>query len=463
MTTVDYLQLRKGTAVYGVATALTEEQQIDLTEEAVSSIAKAFCVWLMSRTGKAKVHVAIGYDSRLSSPFLCEAATTGILSIGHDAIVTDLSTTPSMLTLLHDNAWQKKYPCDGSIMITASHLPAEYNGLKFFFGDDSLSADSIDSILYHAESATYPEIAEVGQRIEAPYLDEYADRLVNMIRVATGEELPLLEKKIVVDAGNGVGGFFVNKVLAPLGADTSGSQYLEPDGNFPHYIPNPENAEVIASLSNAVRAAKADFGILFSADAERVGAVDQYGNLFNRNRLIALMAAIVLSEKPGTIVTDSITSDGLTKFIQARGGKHHRYIRGAQNIINEALRLNSLEEYTPLAIETSGHAAMLENDFRDDSMYLITRMLIAFVLAGKRGFTLAEVIADLEEPKEAMEIRLPILDTNDPALCATRAICEYAAYAMRTPYIIPVDENYEGCRVNYDEKHGNGWMMLRAS
>lgn len=463
MTTVDYLQLRKGTAVYGIATALTENQEIDLTEEAVSSIAKAFCVWLMSRTRKTKVHVAIGYDSRLSSPFLCEAAVTGILSIGHDAIVTDLSTTPSMLTLLHDNAWQKKYPCDGSIMITASHLPAEYNGLKFFFGDDSLSADSIDSILYHAESAVYTDITEVGQRIEAPYLEEYADRLVNMIRSATGEELPLLEKKIVVDAGNGVGGFFVSKVLAPLGADTAGSQYLEPDGNFPHYIPNPENAEVIASLSNAVRAAKADLGILFSADAERVGAVDQYGNLFNRNRLIALMSAIVLSEKPGTIVTDSITSDGLTKFIQARGGKHHRYIRGAQNIINEAIRLNSLEEYTPLAIETSGHAAMLENDFRDDSMYLITRMLIAFVLAGKSGYTLTDVIADLEEPKEALEVRLPILDTKDPALCATRAICEYAAYALRTPYIIPVDENYEGCRVNYDEKHGNGWTMLRAS
>ena len=463
MTTVDYLQLRKGVAVYGIATALTEGQTVDLTEEAVSRIAKAFCVWLTSRTGKAKVSVAIGYDSRLSSPFLCESAVAGILSIGHDAIVTDLSTTPAMLTLLQDDAWQHKYPCDGSIMITASHLPAEYNGLKFFFGDGYLSADSIDSILYHAESATYPEITEVGQRIEAPYLDDYAERLVRMIRTATAEELPLLDKKIVVDAGNGVGGFFVSKVLAPLGADTAGSQYLEPNGNFPRYVPNPENAEVIASLSHAVRAAKADLGIVFSADAERVGAVDQYGNLFNRNRLIALMSAIVLSERPGTIVTDSITSDGLTKFIEARGGKHHRYIRGAQNVINEALRLNSLGEYTPLAIETSGHAAMLENEFRDDSMYLITRLLIAFILVGKSGYTLTDVIADLQQPKETMEVRLPILDAKDPALCATRAICEYAAYALRTPYIIPAEENYEGCRVNYDQKHGDGWAMLRAS
>lgn len=463
MTTVDYLQLRKGTDVCGIATALTEGQPIDLTEEAVSSIAKAFCVWLSSRTRKLKVRVAIGYDSRLSSPFLCEAAVTGILSIGHDAIVTDMSTTPAMLTLLQDNAWQNKYPCDGSIMITASHLPAEYNGLKFFFGDGSLSADSIDSILYHAESATYPEITEIGQRIEAPYLDEYADRLVNMIRVATGEELPLLDKRIVVDAGNGVGGFFVSKVLAPLGADTAGSQYLEPDGNFPHYVSNPENAECIASLANAVLTAKAQLGILFSADGERVGAVDQYGNLFNRNRLIALMSAIVLSERPGTIVTDSITSDGLTKFIEARGGKHHRFMRGHQNVINEALRLNSLDEYTPLAIETSGHAAMLENEFHDDSMYLITRMLIAFVLVGKHGYTLTDVIADLEQPKEAFEVRLPILDEKEPQLTATRAICEYAAYALRTPYITPADENYEGCRVNYDEKHGDGWAMLRMS
>ena len=463
MTMVDYLEFRKGINIRGIATAVTEDQQIDLTEEVVANIAKAFCVWLTSHTGKTKVSVAIGYDARLSSPFLCEAAVAGILSIGHDAIVTDLSTTLSMQALLQDDAWQDKRPCDASIMVTGGNLPAEYNGLKLFFGDSQLNADSVESILYLAETYVHPEVAAPGQRIEVPYMDDYAERLVNVIRKATGEELPLLDKKIVVDAGNGVGGFFVDKVLTPLGADTTGSQHLTPDGNFPHYVPNPEQDEIIASLSNAVLAAKAELGILFSADAERVGMVDQYGNVLNKNRLIALTAAVLLAEKPGTIVTDSITSDGLTKFIEARGGKHHRFMRGYQNVINEAIRLNGLDEYTPLAMETSGHAAMLENEFRNDSMYLITRLLIAFVAAAKNGQTLTDLIEDLEQPKEAMEVRLPILDAKDPQLCATRAICEYAAYALRSAYITPADENYEGCRVNYDEKHGDGWAMLRTS
>ena len=463
MTTVDYLELRKDINIRGIATAVQDGQEVVLTEEVVSNIAKAFCVWLVSHIGKSRVTVAIGYDARLSSPFLCEAAASSIMSIGHNAVVTDLSATPSMLALLQDDAWQDKRPCDGSIMITGGNLPAEYNGLKLFFGDSHLKADSIESILYLAETYVHPEVMEPGQRIEAPYMDDYAERMVNVIRKATGEELPLLEKKIIVDAGNGVGGFFATKVLAPLGADTTGSQYLEPNGNFPHYIANPENQEAIASLSNAVLAAKAELGILFSADAERVGMVDRYGQPLSGNRLIALMSAILLAEKPGTIVTDSITSDGLTKFIQARGGRHHRFMRGYQNVINEAVRLNGLEEYTPLAMETSGHAALLENDFRNDSMYLITRILIAFVAAEKKGAFLTDYIEDLEQPKEAMEVRLPLLDTKDPQLCATRAICEYAAYALRTPYIIPAEENYDGCRVNYDEKHGDGWAMLRAS
>lgn len=463
MTMVDYLELRHGANVRGIATALTEDQPIDLTEEVVSNIAKAFCVWLVSHTGKIKVSVAIGYDARLSSPILCEAAASAILSIGHDVIVTDLSTAPSMSALLQDDAWKAQYPCDGAIMITGGNLPAEYNGLKFFFGDSSLTAEAVESMLAFADTYHYTEPPAIGQRVETSYMDAYAERFVTMIREATKEELPLLNKKIVVDAGNGVGGFFVEKVLVPLGADTSGSQYLEPDGTFPHYVPNPENNEIIASLSKAVLDAKADLGILFSADGEGIGLVDQDGSAINRNRFVALLSAIVLAEKPGTIVTDSITSDGIAKFINTRGGKHHRFMRGYQNVIDEARRLNGWGEYTPLAIETSGHAAMLENNFHNDSTYLLARLLIAYVAAANNKQTLSDLIADLEQPVETLEARVLIPNTASVALNATRAICEYEAYALRTSYTTPAENNHEGCRVNYDEKHGNGWAMLRTS
>ena len=166
MTTADYLALRRGTDVCGIATALTENQQVTLTEEAVQHIAKSFCVWLITHTGKTKVSVAIGYDARLSSPILCEAVVEGILSTGHNAVVTDLSSTPSMRMLLQDDAWLEKYPCDGSIMITAGHLPKQYNGMKFFFGDHTLLAEDVESILDMAGHYRYAEPSTPGQRIE---------------------------------------------------------------------------------------------------------------------------------------------------------------------------------------------------------------------------------------------------------------------------------------------------------
>ena len=139
----------------------------------------------------------------------------------------------------------------------------------------------------------------------------------------------------MVDAGNGAGGFYVDRVLKPLGADTTGSQFLDPDGTFPNHVPNPENKEAMEAICQAVIAHQADLGIIFDTDVDRAAAVDHQGNELNRNRMIALISAIVLQEHPGsTIVTDSITSDGLTQFIEQQlGGKHHRFRRGYKNVI----------------------------------------------------------------------------------------------------------------------------------
>jgi phosphomannomutase len=130
-------------------------------------------------------------------------------------------------------------------------------------------------------------------------------------------------------------------VLEPLGAVTRGSQFLEPDGMFPNHIPNPEDKKAMESITKAVLEQKADLGIIFDTDVDRAAAVDSSGRELNRNRLIALMAAIVLAEHPGTtVVTDSVTSDGLTTFIEGKlGGKHHRFKRGYKNVIDEGIRL----------------------------------------------------------------------------------------------------------------------------
>ena len=463
MTLQDYLNLRNGTDVRGIASDLVEGEPITLTEEAVENIAKSFCVWLISRTGKTTVTIAIGYDSRISAQSLCNAAVKGITSTGHNVVVTGLSTTPSMFMLLKDENRNSQTPCDGSIMITASHLPSNRNGLKFFFNDGGLEGSDVKELLQIAPTYRFAQPTVCGNKEESPYLDEYATSLVRMVREACGEEMPLQGKKIIVDAGNGAGGFFADKVLQPLGADTTGSQFLEPDGLFPNHIPNPENKAAMHSVCAAVKKANADFGIIFDTDVDRAGAVDKDGSEINRNRLIALISAILLEERPGTIVTDSVTSDGLAKFIAAHGGRHHRFKRGYKNVINEAIRLNAEGEYTPLAIETSGHAALKENYFLDDGAYLITRLLIALAKAAKENKTLSDLIADLEMPAEEREIRLRFKDGVDFKKLGAALIKDFEKFSTRQSFAEVATDNYEGCRVRYDDKHGNGWTLVRMS
>ena len=141
----EYLHLQNGTDVRGVACEGIAGENVTLTEEAAEQIAKAFCVWLISRTGKTTVTVAVGYDSRITARPLCSAVVKGILSTGHNAVVTGLSTTPSMFMLLQDE--ELDVACQGSIMITASHLPFNRNGLKFFSKQGGLEKADVTEIL----------------------------------------------------------------------------------------------------------------------------------------------------------------------------------------------------------------------------------------------------------------------------------------------------------------------------
>ena len=163
--------------------------------------------------------------------------------------------------------------------------------------------------------------------------------------------------------------------------------------------------------------------------------------------MIALISAILLTEQAGTIVTDSVTSDGLAKFIKAKGGKHLRFKRGYKNVINEAIRLNETGEYAPLAIETSGHAALLENYFLDDGAYLITRLLIALAKASKEGKRLTDLIADLEMPQEERELRVNFKRGVDFKALGKVLINDFKAYANNLDYATPANDNHEGYRL----------------
>ncbi|MBQ8885102.1 MAG: transketolase [Clostridia bacterium] len=454
----NYSELKNGSDVRGVALAGVAGEDVNLTSEAAEDIAAAFAIWLCKRVGKDKVRISVGHDSRLSSPKLSKAVEHGITKTGNDAELTGLSSTPSMFMLLKDGTRSS----DGSIMITASHLPFNRNGLKFFTAQGGLESADISELLSLASKGV-PVSRQAGVSDYKPYLSEYAASLVEKVRTACGKEKPLAGKKILVDAGNGAGGFYAEEVLLPLGADITGSQFLEPDGSFPNHIPNPENAEAMRSVSEAVKANKADFGIIFDTDVDRAGAVDQNGEEINRNRLIALISAVLLKERAGTIVTDSVTSDGLTTFLERHGGKHHRFKRGYKNVINEAIRLNEAGEYTPLAIETSGHAALKENYFLDDGAYLITRLLIALAKEAEENRSLTDLIRDLPEPTEAAELRFRFKNGVDFKALGKTVLADFGAYVATRSDLSPAPENHEGVRVNFGEDNGNGWLLVRMS
>ena len=162
------------------------------------------------------------------------------------------------------------------------------------------------------------------------------------------------------------------------------------------------------------------------------------------------------------IVTDSITSDGLRDFIESTlGGEHHRFKRGYKNVINEAVRLNRTGTDCPLAIETSGHAAMRENYFLDDGAYLVTKIIIKMAQLKRRGESIDSLLVDLKEAAEEKEIRLPILAPDFKAAGET-IIRDLEQYAGRLSWDVAQD-SYEGVRISFDAENGDGWLLLRLS
>ena len=458
---MNWKQLKSGTDIRGVAAE--GQKPVTLTDPVVATLAQAFAGWLAEKKQKpvSDLTIAVGRDSRISGPRIRDAVSAALSGIGVSVLDCGLASTPSMFMVTVD------LPCDGSIQITASHHPWDRNGLKFFTREGGLDAPDIDSLLARCESNTLPAPAAVaGAVTPTDYMTQYAAHLRELIQKgvnAPDYDHPLEGFHIVVDAGNGAGGFYARDVLAPLGADVSGSQFLEPDGMFPNHIPNPENEEAMASICGAVVKAQADLGVIFDTDVDRGGAVDARGQEINRNRLVALASAIALEGNPGgTVVTDSITSDGLKDYLEnTLGGHHHRFKRGYKNVINEALRLNGEGVNCPLAIETSGHAAMRENYFLDDGAYLVTKIIIKMAQLRREGKDLDSLLAPLAEPAEASEVRLPILE-EDFRACGNQVIAQLEGYAREQGWQIAPD-NREGLRVSFPHGEGDGWFLLRLS
>lgn len=458
-----YKNFKSGTDIRGVASEGVEGQNVNLTDDVVKKMAFGFVLWLEKVADKkaSEMTISVGRDSRISGERIANDVIDSFKKAGVKVIYTNLSSTPSMFMTTVDLG------CDGAVQITASHHPFNRNGLKFFTPNGGLEASDIEEILQYAQDDKKPEITDNGTVEEMDYMSRYSNHLCDIIKKGVNAENydhPLKGFKIVVDAGNGVGGFYADKVLKVLGADTEGSVYLDPDGMFPNHIPNPEDKTAMESISKAVLDSKADLGVIFDTDVDRGGAVDSFGKEINRNRLVALASAIALEGTDGgTIVTDSVTSSGLKDFIENHlGGKHYRYRRGYKNVIDKGIELNKNGEFCPLAIETSGHAAMKENYFLDDGAYLCTKIIIKMAQLAKENKTIDMMLKDLKEPAESKEIRFKITE-EDFRACGEKIIADLEKYAENEPNWIVADDNREGIRVSFDKDNGDGWFLLRLS
>ncbi len=456
----DLHKLISGSDVRG--RAMGENPQ--LTTDTAERLGMAFARFLADKLKKpvSRITIGLGRDSRLTGPALLRAAAEGISKA--EASVQDygMCTTPAMFMAILTPGFEP----DGSIMITASHHPSDRNGLKFVTAEGGLTHDEINTLVDIAETLEPGDLPFRGEIREIPFLPVYAQQLADRIRrgLETADEKPLQGLHVAVDAGNGAGGFYA-ALMEGLGANTAGSQFLDPDGHFPNHRPNPEDPAAMASLSAAVKASGADLGVIFDADCDRAAVVDADGREINRNRLIALMSAILLENKPNqTIVTDSVTSSGLAKFITELGGEHYRYKRGYRNVIDEAIRLNREGKNCPLAIETSGHAALQENHFLDDGMYLVTVLIVRAMKLKQEGKTMGSLISGLQEPSESAEIRLGI-QAEDFREAGRKAIDRIAEHAENDGRWHIAPDNREGIRISFDLNGGkdNGWFLLRLS
>ena len=484
------------------------------------------------------VTVGIGRDSRESGSDLTRWLAGGLESVGVAAFDVGLCTTPAMyLSCIADKGDNLElngspWPFSGAISVTASHLPSQWNGFKFFTPSkpSNIGEEGIQQIIDCCASIKFENLMPVACDFRRPpvsFLPTYSKFLKktildllshhwNATPFQEGDvscpKYPLKGLKICVNAGNGAGGFLA-ATLSDLGADTSSSLHLEPDGSFPNHIANPEDKKAIMCTADAVKRGDADIGICLDTDADRVGLVEgsdgvTSGRLLNRNCLIALVSKVALRGASddgavGVIVTDSATSNELSQFIESLGGRHVRYKKGYRYVIEKGRSI----EGCVAAVECSGHGAWRDNGWVDDGCYTAVKLVAELALmrleqaaelrikaaegteskSNAQLCRLSDLLVGLDEPKESVELRFRVnggpakmKEVTERALAALAAVacssnCNVDLGPAESSYSWNIEEeNYEGLRVNFDftvvdpvravrTVRRTGWCMLRPS
>lgn len=397
----------------------------DLTPESVTSIGKAIGTYIRRGNGK---NMILGRDVRSSSVEFCNILSKALNSTGCNVIDIGMVPTPVLYFALHH------FNADGGVMITGSHNPPEFNGFKISQGFHSLYGEKVQELKRLIEVNDF-EVG-TGTTQQQPVLAEYMEKICSIL------EIPR-KIKVVVDGGNGCFGIVGPDLLKKLG-QTPIELFSEPDGTFPNHHPDPTVSEHLTDLIEKVRLENAELGIGFDGDADRIGVVDEKGNILWGDQLLTIFARDILSRNPGaTIVGEVKCSQNLYKDIKKHGGVPVMAAAGHSLIKNKMRETGAL-----LAGEMSGHICFADNYYGfDDAIFAACRVLQIVAQSNKK---VSEMLADLPETAYTPEIRIDCPD--DQKFKIVRELTEI----FREKYeVIDID----GVRVNFDD----GWALIRAS
>ena len=397
-----------------------------LTPDAVQQIGQAFATEALSQNQKT---VVIARDGRLSSPELARRLSEGLRAGGCDVIDIGMVPTPVLYYATH------KLKTGTGIMVTGSHNPPQYNGLKMLIAGNTLYGDGIKA-LYHMIAEGRVNNGE-GRHIEKDMVPEYLDTIVNDIKL----DKPL---DIAIDCGNGVAGVLATELFTRLGCNVT-ELFCEVDGNFPNHHPDPSKPENLIDLQNAMKQNALDIGLAFDGDGDRVGILDDKQNIIWADRQMMLYSADVLKRKPGALIIYDIKSTtNLESYIKNLGGVPLMWKTG-----HSFIKAKMKETGAELAGEMSGHIFFKERWFGfDDGLYSAARML--------------EIISQHDESTSAIFEALPD-SFNTPELQIN--FDEGQHYKFMNKFIDQAEfEDAEiitidGLRVNYAE----GWGLIRPS
>jgi phosphomannomutase / phosphoglucomutase len=324
-----------------------------LTPTIVEAIGHALGSEAVARKQKT---ICIGYDGRLSGPELASALSRGIRKAGIDVINLGLVATP----VVYFSAYHLETDC--GVMVTGSHNPPDYNGLKMVLDGETLSGDTIQALRQRIENN---DLA-TGKGSERSYHidDEYITKISNHIKLAR----PM---KIAVDCGNGVAGAFAKKLYKALGCEVE-ELFCEVDGHFPNHHPDPSVPENLTDLINVLQKGNAEIGLAFDGDGDRLGVVTKDGSIIYPDRQLLLFAEDVLKREPGaTIIYDVKSTRNLAPWITARGGNPLMWKTG-----HSLVKAKMKETGAALAGEMSGHTFFKERWYGfDDGLYAGARLL----------------------------------------------------------------------------------------